>query len=142
MTNPFTEDGHVDFIQLWAWGTAITARDKRDALTVVLIHNEKPVRARWREWGKGSLGGGRKGCSGEISKLCCACRLPHSQSCHGQHAARYLGLGQSAAFSTRWFKLVYVISSVGQHGQWFLKIFEELTRIRLCWYCTVAELLA
>lgn len=110
MTNPFTEDGHVDFIQLWAWGTAITARDKRDALTVVLIHNEKPVRARWREWGKGSLGGGRKGCSGEISKLCCACRLPHSQSCHGQHAARYLGLGQSAAFSTRWFKLVYVIS--------------------------------
>ena len=34
--NLCTENGQSN---LWAWGTAITARDKRDALTVVLIHN-------------------------------------------------------------------------------------------------------
>ena len=29
-------------IKLWAWGTANTARDKRDAMTAVVIHNSLP----------------------------------------------------------------------------------------------------
>ena len=40
MTNPCTEDGHLISFILWAWGTATTARDKRDAFTVVLIHRK------------------------------------------------------------------------------------------------------
>ena len=41
--NLCTENGRSN---LWAWGTASTARDKRDALAVVLIHNgmRSPVR--------------------------------------------------------------------------------------------------
>lgn len=51
----------------WARGTAITARDKRDAMTVVVIHNEKSGRV--GELQIPSHGAGRKDCSGERDKL-------------------------------------------------------------------------
>jgi hypothetical protein len=101
----------------WARGTAITARDKRDAMTVVVIHNEKSGRV--GELQIPSHGGGRKGCSGERDKQrAAAAHICNPVNTRPDQKPDIWGLGQPTAFSTR--LLVYVIViSVQQHGQCF-----------------------